>query len=199
MFVQNKGAESILSPDHLYTNTCASYPSTPYAHLLNNLMKQLCGFCGHTNSVSTTIDMAGKLGTIKKMWLNECGVASAIPLKVLEMIWPISYHSKKGMNPGHFIIHTDKGDIVEKNNSQRMLFLNLKEVQAEVALCLIQDTIETVQNNMEGFTVHELEEAKAAHEAQWMLGHPTDCKFLGMICSNMISNCSITKNAVKNA
>ncbi len=82
-----------------------------------------------------------------------------------------------------------------------MPFRNLKEVEAEVALCLIQDqdTIETVQNNMEGFTKHEVEEAKAACEAQGMLGHPTNCKFLGMVHPNMISNCSITKNAIKNA
>jgi hypothetical protein len=67
------------------------------------------------------------------------------------MIWPISYNFMKEMNPGHFILHTDKGDIVVKNKSHRMPLLNLKEVEAEVALCLIQDTIKTVWNNMEGF------------------------------------------------
>ncbi len=66
------------------------------------------------------------------------------------------------MSPGHFIIHTDKGGIVMKNNSHRMPFRNLKEVEAEVALCLIQDTIKKVWNNMEGFTKREMEEAKAA-------------------------------------
>jgi hypothetical protein len=78
-----------------------------------------------------------------------------------------------------------------------MPFLNLKEVEAEVALCLIQDTIKTVWNNMEVFTKHEVEEAKAARKAQGMLGHPMDRKLLGMVCSNMISNCSITENTVK--
>jgi hypothetical protein len=102
MLVQNKGAESALSPDHLYINTCVnSYPTTPYAHLLDNLMKQQCGLCGYTNSGSTAIDMANDFGAIKKMWPNECGAMSIIPLKVLKMIWPISYHSKKGMNTGH--------------------------------------------------------------------------------------------------
>ncbi len=75
MFVQNKGAESILSLDHLYIDTCASYPSTPYAHLLDNPMKQLCSLCGHSNSRSTTLDMAGNLSAIKKMWLNKCGAS----------------------------------------------------------------------------------------------------------------------------
>jgi hypothetical protein len=66
------------------------------------------------------------------------------------MIWTILYHSKKGMNLGHFIIYTDEGDIIVKKNSHGMPFLNLKVVEAEVALCLIQDTIKTVWNNMEG-------------------------------------------------
>jgi hypothetical protein len=149
------------------------------------------------------MDMARDLGAIKTMWLNKCGVVSIVPLKVLEKIWPISYHSnsKRGMSPGHFFIHTNKRYIIVKNKSRGMPFRNLKEVEAEVALCLIQDqdTIETVQNNMEGFTKHEVEEAKAACEAQGMLGHPTNCKFLGMVHPNMISNCSITKNAIKNA
>jgi hypothetical protein len=73
------------------------------------------------------MDMACNLSGIKKMWLNECGVVIVVPLKVLKMIWLILYHSKKGMNPGHFIIHTDEGDIVVKNNLHRMPFLNLKE------------------------------------------------------------------------
>ncbi len=152
MFLQIKDAELILSLDHMYIHICASYSNTPYARQLDNLMKQLHGLCGHTNSRSTTMDMDGNLSAIKKMWLNKCGMASIVPLKVLKMVWPILYHSKKGMNPGHFIIHTDEGDIVVKNHSQGMPFLNLKEVEAEVALCLIQDTIKTVWNNMEGFT-----------------------------------------------
>jgi hypothetical protein len=125
-------------------------------------------------------------------------VASVVSLKVLEKIWLISYHSKRGMNPGHFVIPTNKGDIVMKNNSHGMPFLNLKEVEAEVALCLIQDTIQTVWNNLEGFTKHEVEEANTACKAQGMMGHPMDHEFLGMVRSNMISNCSITKNLVKN-
>jgi hypothetical protein len=71
MFVQNKGAELILLLNHLYIDTCASYPSTPYAHLLDNLMKQLRGLCGYMNSGSTAIDMAGDLGAIKKISLNK--------------------------------------------------------------------------------------------------------------------------------
>jgi hypothetical protein len=110
------------------------------------------------------MDMAGDLGAIKKMWLNKCRMASVV-LKILEKIWPISYPSKKGMNARHSIIHTNDGTIVMRNNSHEMPFLNLKELEGEVALCLIQDTINMVWKNMMGFTKREVEEAKAAHNA----------------------------------
>jgi hypothetical protein len=174
-------------------------PKPPHAHLLDNLMKQLQGLCSHTNSRSTMMDMTGDLGNIQKMWLNKCRVVSIVSLKILEKIWPISYHSKKGMNAGHFIIHANDSNINVRKNSRRMPFFNLKELEGEVALCLIQDTINMVQKNMEGFTKCKVEEAKAACKVQGMLGHPTDSNFLGMVASNMIANCDVTKNAVKNA
>ncbi len=48
------------------------------------------------------------------------------------------------MNARHSIIHTNDGTIVMRNNSHEMPFLNLKELEGEVALCLIQDTINMV-------------------------------------------------------
>ncbi len=82
----NKGVRGILLPNHLYIDTCVIYPSTPYAELLANLKKQLRGLLGHTNSGSMRMDEAGKLGMIKQMWLNKGGVASIVPLKILEKI-----------------------------------------------------------------------------------------------------------------
>jgi hypothetical protein len=145
------------------------------------------------------MDEAGNLRAIKKMWLNEGRVASVIPLKILEKIWPVLYHSAKGMNPGHFVIHFGECDVVVRNNEKGMLYLNLKDVKAKVALCLVQSAINTIRGKMEGFSERKVKEATAARKAQGMLGHPTNCKFLGMVCSNMITNCTVTESAVKNA
>ena len=41
MMVQENGLTSILSPHHIYIDTCASYSSTPHPHLLDNLKKQM--------------------------------------------------------------------------------------------------------------------------------------------------------------
>jgi hypothetical protein len=70
------------------------------------------------------------------------------------------------MNAGHFVIHMDAGDIKIYNNEKGVPHLNLKEVEEEVALSFVQ----TIRGNMEGFTKQEVEETRAAREAQAM-GH----------------------------
>ncbi len=52
---------------------------------------------------------------------------------------------------------------------------------------------------MEGYTACEMAEAKAAREAQGMIGYPTNHDFLGMPCANMIINCHVTESAIQNA
>ncbi len=93
------------------------------------------------------------------------------------------------------MIHSDQGDIVVKNNGVGMPYLDVRELEAEVALCFVQ----TVQGNMEGYTAREVKDTRATWVAQAMLGHLTDRDFLGMVHSNMIENCPVTKSAVVNA
>jgi hypothetical protein len=137
----------------------------------------------------------GNLGKIEGMWLNEGGIANIVPLEVISKIWRITYDSAGGMNAGHFVIHTDQGNIKVQKNSKGMPFIDLDSVEGEVALEFIQ----TVRGNMDGFTRREIDEARAAREAQGMMGHPTDRDFLGMVRANMITNCPVTVSAAQNA
>jgi hypothetical protein len=112
-----------------------------------------------------------------------------VTFKVLEKIWPITYDSRR--HGGKFIWHTDQGDIVIKNNSKGMLYLDIRELlEAKVALSFIQ----TVQGNMEGYTRREVKEACAVQEAQAMLGHLTDQEFLvsrnGMLWHDFKQSCN---------
>jgi hypothetical protein len=79
------------------------------------------------------------VGAVEQMWLNEGGVATIIPLKVLEKIWPVSYDSRH--NGGCFVIHTNQGNIILKNNNKGMPYLNVRDMEAEVVLSFIQTTI----------------------------------------------------------
>ncbi len=176
----------------MYIDTFAFYASTPYPHLLKNLKKEERALVGHSNMGLGGMEMHGKMGAVKQMWLNEGGVATIIPLKVLEKIWLVSYDSRR--NGGCFIIHTNQGNIIVKNNSKGMPYLDVRDVEAEVALSFIQ----TVRGNMEGYMQHEVQDARAARKAQAMLGHPTNRNFLGMLRSGMILNCPVTPSAVQN-
>jgi hypothetical protein len=139
------------------------------------------------------MDMAGDLRAIKQVWLNEGGVATIVPLKILEQIWPVSYDSRR--HGGNFVLKTDQGDIIVKNNGKGMPYLDLRELEAKVALSFIQ----TVRGNMEGYTRREVEEARQARDVQAMVGHPTDQAFLRMVRSGMIVDCPVTPTAVLNS
>ncbi len=61
----------ILLEHHMYIDTCASYASTPYPHLLENMKKQMHGLVGHSNARLCRIDTTGEMGAIMQMWLKE--------------------------------------------------------------------------------------------------------------------------------
>ena len=69
-----------------------------------------------------------------------------------------------------------------KNNKKGMLYLNLREFEAKAVLSFAPETalsfVQTMQGNMEGFTNPEIKEAQRAPEAQAMLGHPTNRKYV---------------------
>jgi hypothetical protein len=81
-----KGIHGILLPHHVYIDTCASYTSTPYPHLLKNLKKEEHALVGHSNMGLGGMEMSSEMGAVEQMWLNEGGVVTIIPLKVLEKI-----------------------------------------------------------------------------------------------------------------
>ena len=73
----------MLNPNHLYIDTCASYASTPYQSLLEDVHEVCRGLVGHSNCGSTTMNEVGKLGKINGMWVNEGGIVNIVPLEVI--------------------------------------------------------------------------------------------------------------------
>ena len=126
---QAKGVWGILSPHHMYIDTCASYTSIPYTHLLANLKKQARGLAGHSNAGLCSMSSSGEMemGALKKVWLNKGSVAAILPLKELEKLWHVVYDSRR--HGGAFVLCTDAGDIVLKNNNKGMPYFDLKEFE----------------------------------------------------------------------
>jgi hypothetical protein len=99
------------------------------------------------------MDTAGEIGVIKQMWLNEGGVATIIPFKILEKIWLVRYDSR--CFGRLFLIHADQDNIIIKNNSKGMPYLDLCKLEAKVTLSFVQTAvlfIQMVRGNMEGYT-----------------------------------------------
>ncbi len=46
---------------------------------------------GHSNAGSCSMSSSGEIRALKKMWLNEGGVATILPLKELEKLWHLVY------------------------------------------------------------------------------------------------------------
>jgi hypothetical protein len=129
-FPRGKGGIcGILSPHHVYIDTCTTFASTPYPHLLTNLKKEERVLMGNSNMGSGGMEMSSEMGAVDQMWLNKGGVATIIPLKVLEKIWPVSYDSR--CIGGRFVIHTNQGNIIVKNNSKGTPYLDIRDVEAE--------------------------------------------------------------------
>ena len=124
MVVQEEKKEKsrgILSKHHVYIDKCTSYVSTPYPELLENMRKHVACWTqkhwviwnGHSQrNRSHQADVA------EQRW--GC---HHHPPQVLEKIWPITYNSRRFS--GLFVIHTNQDNIIVKNNSKGMPYLDL--------------------------------------------------------------------------
>jgi hypothetical protein len=59
--------------------------------------------------------------------------------------------------------------------------------------------IQTVQQNYEGFTKHEVLQPKEARRVMGMIGNFSEEDFKGMVRGNMIQNCPVTPDLITNA
>ena len=59
--------------------------------------------------------------------------------------------------------------------------------------------VNTVQDNFEGHTKHDIAMAKETRRLQGMIGNPTDKEFKGMVCEKLITNCPVTVQDAENA
>lgn len=183
---------SVLKLNHLYMDSCTSYASTPFREVLDGVSKKDIGLLGHGNAGSTFMGKSGELGDIKNIWVNEDGTANILPLSELTKIYQKTFDSAKS---NKFTVHTKGGEVVLENNEIGMPYIDLDKSDHCAALCFIQ----TVHEIFAGFTKREVEEARSAHEAQAMIGNPTTREFRNMVHANIISNCTVTEQAIKNA
>ena len=103
----SRGVRGVLQPNHLYIDTCASYASTPYCNLLDNVWEADRGLVGHSNCGATTMTHIGDVGRITNMWLNESGIANIVPLEASSSPSCINSPPFDSASMMHFIVSHD--------------------------------------------------------------------------------------------
>ncbi len=85
---------------------------------------------------------------------------------------------------GVFKVHTKEG-IVEFKLSEKGLHYHDRSKDNSNFECML---VNTVSNEFEGHTKHNIAKAKEAQRLQGMVGNPTDKEFKGMVCKRLITN-----------
>ena len=121
-----------------------------------------------------------------EVWYYSKGIDNILSLKTLKNRHDVTYGSED--RGGVFKVHTKEGLVEFMLHESGLHYLDLKD-QHESGVTLVT----TIRDNFEGYTKHEVEGAIKAQELQAMLGHPSQKDFEGMVCTNLVANCPVTK------
>jgi hypothetical protein len=124
---------------------------------------------------------------------NPYGIANVLLLELIKAKHRVIYDSWDC--EGVFKVHTEEG-IVEFKPSEKGLHYHDTSKDDSNIKCML---VNTVRDNFEGHTKHNIVEAKEAWRLQRMVGNPTDKEFKGMVHENLITNRPVTVQDVENA
>ena len=143
------------------------------------------------------------------VYFNSRGIANVLFLYHLGCKFQVTYDSSDCN--GVFQVHT-KQDIIEfKPTPKGLHALNLKD-NPKAAFLLVNDAdiqmphidhnqmhVNTVQENFDGLSRKQVEGATAARRLMGMVATSSPRDFEGMVRLNMLKNCPITNDDIKNA
>ncbi len=151
-------------------------------------------------------------GTYGKLivWYIPNGIANIFSMHKLEQQYRITYDSWEG----YYLVHMPRGVVKFHKDEQELLYIDLDRSSQEAATMLMQVIqtqgakecaeegtmhVQTVRGNIEGYTKHEIIQAKEAKRAQAMIGNPSKKDFKGLVSNHLVSNCPITYANITNA
>jgi len=127
------------------------------------------------------------------MYHNPYGIANVLSLESTKAKHRVTYDSWD--HDDVFKVHTKEG-IVEFKPSEKELHYHDTSGDGINFKCML---VNTVRDNFEGHTKHDIAKAKEARRLQGMVGNPTDKEFKGMVRDKLITNCPITVQDVEKA
>ena len=127
-------------------------------------------------------------GTVLK-FKHDCGLCKGFPYIDMENLQDHVFKPTDGNIANHLCKFEPINDIEDKVKA-------LKELPKRKTFAFLQ----TVRQNMEGFTRHKVKGTNLAHKAQAILGHPSSKELSQVVSNNFgINNCPINPIDVSNA
>ena len=92
-------------------------------------------------------------------------------------------------------MHTNEGIVEFKPSARGLHYHDVSDANSNIELMLVN----TVRENFEGYSRHEIERAKEARRIQGMIANPTEREFAGIMREKLLNNCPVTVQDVDNA
>ena len=142
------------------------------------------------------------------VYFDANGIANVLSLFHLSKKYHITYDSRD--REGVFRVFTDNGIVEFMPTAKGLHVLNLNDNPEAACLLAIQDSpitsssdhhlhVNTVRENYEGFTKHQVKNAARARRLMSMVGTPSPRDFQGMVRHNLLKDCPVTPEDVENA
>ncbi len=159
---------------------------------MKNIRKAASTVTVHCNAGSTSTNLEGDLGSVTVKHKPH-SIANVVSLHETKQHHRVTYDSWD--QGGVFQVYTDGGIMEFKPSSRGLHYHKVSDPSSNVELMLVN----TVRENFEGYTRHDVERAREARCIQGMIANPTKRKFAGMVREKLLTNCPITIRDVENA
>ncbi len=127
------------------------------------------------------------------MYHNPYDIANVLSLESIKGKHRVTYDSWD--RDGVFKVHTKEGVVEFKASEKGLHYHSTSEEDSNIKHMLGN----TVRDNFEGHTKHDVAKAKEARRLQGMVGNPTNREFKGLVREKLITNFPITVQDAENA
>jgi hypothetical protein len=191
IFVQKKEG-GVVDKNWVLLDSQSTVDQVSNPAMLTNIRKAKNPSKIHCNAGSTCSVLEGNFGSITVKH-SPYGIANVLLLNGAKKIHRVTYDSEDC--GGVFQVHT-KGGIVEFKPSARGLhYHDVSNANRNIELMLVN----TVRENFEGYSRHEIEGSKEVRHIQGIIANPTEREFAGMVREQLLTNCNVTVRDVDNA
>ena len=141
-----------------------------------------------TNAGEISINNKGYLNGYGWVWYDERAITNILCLNNMKQKYKVTYDSSR---EDAFIVHKRDKKIYFTSSDNGLYYHDTTNRQVNL--------MNTVEENMLGYTERQITRAKKARDLYAMVGYPSHRDFINMVKNNMINNCPVTEEDIKNS